>query len=322
MMKAVQYHQYGGPEVLKLVQCPTPTPKAGEVLVRVAAASVNSWDWDKLTGKPRLYRLLYGLFKPRDPILGCDIAGTIAAIGPGTSRFKVGGAVFGDISTVFGGFAEYVCVPEKMLHELPADINFTEAAVLPHAAELAYQALFVAAKIRPGDHVLLNGGGGGTGSFAVQFAKNAGAIVTVVDVLSKKEAVLSWGADFFVDYREEDIWKSGNQYDLIVDMVAAHSRSQYVAMLKKGGQLVVVGGKIKTLLKIGVLESIFAKQRGKKLGLLIHIPNQNLDILKSWYTEGKFRVVIAKKYTLEQVPQALSDLQQAHLAGKLLIEVQ
>jgi len=319
MMKAVQYVSYGGPEVLQFRELPLPIPKSGEVLVRVAAASVNSWDWDKLTGKPLIYRLMFGLFKPRDPILGCDIAGKIEAVGPGTSQFKVGDAVFGDISESFGGFAEYVCVAEKQLSLMPATIDYSSAAAIPHTAELAYQALFVSAKLKAGDQLLINGGGGGSGSFAVQFAKNAGAEVTVVDNERKKEAAFNWGADYFIDYHQQDFTKTDNQYDLIVDFIATRGPGKYAACLKKDGQLVVVGGEVSKLLQIGLLGQLFSKGRNIKLSILVHRPNQNLEIIKKWYDQGKFQVHIAQQYKLEQLPQAMTDLQLAQKAGKLVI---
>ncbi len=320
-MKAVQYFTYGSPEKLQLNDIPVPQPQKGEVRIRLKAAAVNSWDWDRLTGKPWLYRVASGWFRPHPSILGCDVAGHIDAVGPECSRFKVGDAVFGDISTVFGGFAEYVCVPENAVHPLAVGIDMRTAAALPHTAELAYQSLFVAAKVRPGDELLLIGGGGGTGSFAVQFAKNAGAVVTVVDGASKKEAVLSWGADYYMNFREENIWKSGKQFDLIVDMVAQQSPRRYARILKNGGQLVVVGGKPGSLLQVVLWAPFYAKYHNKQLGLLMHQPNQNLEVIQQWYTEGRFRAIIAKTYPLEQVPQALKELNQAELVGKLVIKI-
>lgn len=321
MMRAIQNKIYGGAEVLQLVQVPIPRLAKNEVLVKVTAASVNSWDWDKLTGTPWPYRLLFGLFKPKDLILGCDISGVVEAVDSEVSGIKVGDAVYGDISTQFGGFAEYVAVNVKNLRIKPSFMSFEDAAALPHTAELAYQALFTKGKLQAGEHVLLHGGGGGTGSFAVQMAKSAGAIVTVVDNAAKKEAVLSWGADFYVDYQQKNIWSSGKTFALIVDMVAQAKPRQYAASLQAGGRLLVVGGRPKTMLQLVLFASKYARRENKKLGVLVHIPNQNLKTLEDWYSEGKFAPIVAKSYPLEQLPQAMTDLHTAQLAGKLLINI-
>jgi len=321
MMRAIVYNKYGGPEVLQLSTLPLPILEKNEVLVKVAAASVNSWDWDKLTGRPLLYRLMFGLFKPKNPILGCDIAGIIENIGSGVENFKVGDAVFGDISESWGGFAEYVSVAPKNLRLKPVEMTFHEAAAMPHTAELAFQALFTGGNIQKGDQVLLNGGGGGAGSFAVQFAKNAGAEVTVVDTISKKEAVLSWGADFFIDYHTQNFWQAEKQYDLIVDMVASETPKSYLAVLKKSGRYVVVGGKLSTLIQIALFGRLSAAGSSKTLAILIHQPNKNLELLKAWFLAGKFKVHIAQIYSFEQVPEALTDLHLAKKAGKLVVRI-
>ncbi|MCH8021957.1 NAD(P)-dependent alcohol dehydrogenase, partial [candidate division KSB1 bacterium] len=181
-MKAMVYHKYGSPDVLELQEVERPTPKDNEVLVKVHAASVNSWDWDLLRGKPFVNRLLFGLLKPKIKILGGDIAGRVEAVGRNVKQFQPGDEVFGDICACgWGGFAEYVCARENALALKPASMTFEEAAAVPQAAVLALQGLRDKGQIQPGQKVLINGAGGGVGTFAVQIAKSFGAEVTGVD---------------------------------------------------------------------------------------------------------------------------------------------
>ena len=179
-MKAIVYTQYGTPDVLSLQEVPTPSPKDDEVLIKVHAASVNSWDWDLLTGRPRIYRLMFGLSKPKHPVIGSDIAGRVEAIGRSVTQFQPGDEVFGDISgNGFGAFAEYSCARENMLSMKPSNMTFEEVAATPQAATLALQGLRQG-QLGPGKKVLINGAGGGVGTFALQMAKAAGAEVTGV----------------------------------------------------------------------------------------------------------------------------------------------
>ncbi len=199
-MKAIVYQQYGSPDVLQLKEVEKPTPKDNEVLVKVHAASVNSWDWDLLRGKPFLARLWSGLLKPKHKILGCDIAGRVEAVGRKVKQFQPGDEVFGDISGCgWGGFAEYVCARENALALKPASMTFEEAAAVPQAAVVALQGLRDKEQIQPGQKVLINGAGGGVGTFAVQIAKSFGAEVTGVDSTKKLDMMRSIGADLILD---------------------------------------------------------------------------------------------------------------------------
>lgn len=204
-MKAIVCHEYGSPDVLKLEEIQTPTVGADEVLVRVHAASVNSWDWDLLRGKPFVVRLLWGLLKPRNKILGADIAGRVEAVGGNVKRFQRGDEVFGDLCACgWGGFAEYVCARENALALKPADTSFEEAAAMPQAAVMALQGIRDYGRTEPGQEVLINGAGGGVGTFAVQIAKSFGAQVTGVDSTRKLDMMRSIGADDVIDYTQED----------------------------------------------------------------------------------------------------------------------
>lgn len=195
-MKAIVYTRYGTPDELQLKDIAKPIPRKGEVLVKINAASINSWDWDLLTGKHLLIRLIGGISKPTHQVLGADIAGTVEALGTGASQFSIGDEVIGDIAgSGFGGFAEYVAVPEKLLTKKPPLMTFEQAAALPQAGLLALQGLLYKGTITAGQQVLINGAGGGVGTLALQYAKLCGAEVTCVDLEEKFDLLRSLGAD-------------------------------------------------------------------------------------------------------------------------------
>ncbi len=199
-MKAIVYEKYGSPDLLKLKEVQKPTPKDDEVLVKVHAASVNSWDWDLLRGE-FMNRLIFGGFlKPKLKIIGCDIAGRVEAVGRSVTHFQPGDEVFGDISGAgWGAFAEYVCARENVLALKSASMTFDEAAAIPQAGVLALQGLRDTGQIQPGHHVLINCAGGGVGTFAIQMAKLFGAEVTGVDSTGKLHMMRSLGADHVID---------------------------------------------------------------------------------------------------------------------------
>ena len=220
-MKAMVYHNYGSPDVLKFEEVRTPTPADDEVLIKVRAASANAGDWHLLRGEPFLVRLMAGLRKPKDTVLGADVAGRVEAVGAKVAQFRPGDAVFGDLSeSGFGAFAEYVSAPEDALVPKPAKLSFEEAAAVPSAATTALQALRDKGRIEPGQSVLVNGASGGVGSFAVQIAKSFGADVTGVCSTRNLEMVRSLGANHVIDYTQEDYTQNGSRYDLIVDAAA------------------------------------------------------------------------------------------------------
>src|SRR5436305_3646774 len=240
-MKAIVYHTYGSPDVLKLEEVEKPTPKDNEVLVKVHAASVNAGDWAHLLrGKPFLMRLMgFGLLKPKHQILGTDIAGRVEAVGRNVKQFQPGDEVFGSIR---GGFAEYVCAREDSLVLKPANISFEQAASVPIAAVTALQGLRDKGRIQPGQKVLINGAAGGVGTFAVQIAKSFGAEVTGVCSTRNVDRVRSIGADQVIDYTQEDFTKTGQRYDIILDAVGNHSLLACRRALNPKGIYVAVGG--------------------------------------------------------------------------------
>ncbi len=206
-MKAIVYTKYGSPDVLELKEVEKPTPKDNEVLIKVYAASVNSWDWDRLRGT--FQGRLGAVRKPKNRILGADIAGRVEAVGSNANQFQPGDEVFGDISGFrardWGGFAEYVCAREDLLALKPASMTFEEAAAVPQAGVLALQGLRDKRQIQPGQNVLINGAGGGVGTFAVQIAKSFGAKVTGVDSARKLDMLCKIGSDHVIDYTKARI---------------------------------------------------------------------------------------------------------------------
>ncbi|MBK6267165.1 NAD(P)-dependent alcohol dehydrogenase [Marivirga sp. S37H4] len=320
-MKAIVYTKYGTPGVLHLKELDKPIPKENEVLVKIHTASVNSWDWDLLTGKPYLYRLLFGIFKPKHNILGCDIAGRVEDVGKKVEQLKLGDEVFGDISTYWGGFAEYVCVPENTLALKPASMKFEEAAATPHAAVLALQSLRDKKQLKKGEKVLIIGAGGGVGTFAVQMAKLFGAEVTAVDSAEKLEMLSSLGANHVIDYKQEDFTKNGQCYDLIIDVVASRSVFEYKKSLMANGICVIVGGSISTLLQTAIFGSLISGSQNKKVSVLIHEANKDIAFIKELFEEGKVKPIIDKSYSLEEVPDALACLGNGKARGKLVINV-
>lgn len=241
-MQAIVGTTYGPPEQLQLKEVPTPSPKANEVLVRVKAASINDHDWSMVLGRPHIYRLIFGLFRPRQPIPGIEVSGVVEALGSGATRFKVGDAVYGDTSEQGGGgFAEYLCVNENALLHKPAQLSFIEAAATPHALCLADQGLRLGG-LQPGMKLLINGAGGGVGTFALQLAKRQGATVTGVDSHAKLNAMRKLGFDEVIDYRAVDFTSTGQRYDLVLDTKSTRSAATVARALAPGAVYVTVGG--------------------------------------------------------------------------------
>jgi NADPH:quinone reductase-like Zn-dependent oxidoreductase len=236
MMKAIVYTEYGLPDVLQLKEIEKPTLEDDEVLVEVHATSVNSADATMSKGEPFLARLWSGLLKPKYPILGSDIAGRVQAVGRNVKEFQAGDEVFGDISgSGWGGFAEYVAVPENTLALKPANITFEEAAATPQAAIVALQGLRDKGQIESRKKVLINGASGGIGTFAVQIAKSFGAEVTGVCSSRNLDMVRSIGADHVIDYTQVDFTQNGQRYDLIFTVVGHHSIFDFKRVLSPEG---------------------------------------------------------------------------------------
>ena len=319
-MRAIVYTKYGGPEVLQLKEVETPSPKDDEVLVKVFAASINDWDHGLLTGD-FINRVLNGFFKPKRPILGSDIAGRIEAIGKNVSKFKIGDEVYGDLSGNWGGFAEYVCANENALGLKPVTMSFIDAASIPQAAMLAVQGLIDKGKIQHGQKILINGAGGGVGTFGVQIAKQYEVEITGVDNTAKLDMMRSVGFDHVIDYTKEDFTRIGKRFDLILDAKTNRSVLSYLRALNPNGTYATVGGSIgKLFLSLLFLPfiSIFSK---KKVRIVALKANKDLNYINQLFDAGKLKPVIDGPYSLEQVPEALRLFAKSAHKGKMVISI-
>ncbi|NND34615.1 MAG: NAD(P)-dependent alcohol dehydrogenase, partial [Saprospiraceae bacterium] len=267
-MKTIVYPRYGSPDLLRMENTPTPIPGDDEVLVKVHAVSLNSWDWDMLTGRPFEYRFISGFFKPKSSKLhGCDIAGIIESTGKNVTRFKVGDEVFGDLSEDgWGAYAEYVCAGENELTRKPLTMTFEQAACMAHGGNLAVQGLMDCGKIKSGQKVLINGGGGSTGTLAVQLAKTFDVDLTAVDHTVKLDMMRSLGADHVIDYMKDDFTDNGIAYDLIFDVKTDRAVSDYQNSLRPNGTYVTVGGKTSRILQVLLFVKFSQKYKMKIVG--------------------------------------------------------
>lgn len=324
-MKAFIYEKYGLPqEVLQLKEVEQPTPKDDEVLVKVHAASVNAADWYLLTGSPFMTRLAAGgLSKPKNQILGSDIAGRIKAVGKQVQGFKVGDEVFADLSGCgLGGFAEYARVPAKILAKKPANVSFTEAAAVPMSAVTALQGLRDIGKIAAGKKVLINGASGGVGTFAVQLAKYFGAEVSAVCSRGKVDMVRALGADHVIDYTQENFTKNGKQYDLILAVNGFHPIGHYKRALSANGIYVAAGGQMSQIFQAMLLGSVVAMGTRKKLtNVMARVNAPDLAFVAGLIEAGHVKPVIDRTYPLSQVPEALGYIGQKHAKGKVIITI-
>lgn len=322
-MKAAVYQQYGTPELLQLKEVATPVPKDNEVLIKIHASSVNSWDWDLLRGTPFLVRFVGGgISKPKINILGADIAGQITAIGKNVTKFKIGDEVFGDLSGGnWGGFAEYVCAKEKELTIKPSGITFEQAASLPQAGVMALQGIRDYGKVKPGQKVLINGAGGGIGTFAIQMAKEAGAEITGVDSASKFDLMKSLGANNVIDYKQEDFTKNGQQYDLILDVVGHHSIYDYKRALNPTGNYRMIGGPTPLIFQSVFVAPFITMFTKKKMGILAQETNKDLTYLAELVETGKLNPIIDKVFPLAQTADALQYLGDGKALGKVVITI-
>jgi NADPH:quinone reductase-like Zn-dependent oxidoreductase len=320
-MKAIVYTKYGTLDVLKLKEVDKPIPMENEVLIKVYAVSINDWDWGLLQGD-LINRLLNGLLKPKIKILGSDIAGRIESVGKNVKKFQHGDEVYGDLSGSWGGFAEYVCARENALALKPASMTFNEAAAIPQAAMLAIQGLRDKGQIKQGQKLLVNGAGGGVGTFAIQIAKLYGIEVTAVDSLGKLNMLSSMGAEHVIDYTQEDFTKNGQRYDLILDVKTNRSIFNCARALSPNGIYVIVGGSMTRLFQALFLMPWFSIFSKKKICILALKPNKDLAYINELFEAGKLKPVIDGPYKLDEVPIAFKLFCEALHKGKVVINVE
>jgi NADPH:quinone reductase-like Zn-dependent oxidoreductase len=323
-MKAVVYRCYGSPDVLRIEDIEKPTPADDEVLIKVHAASINPLDWHYMRGSPYIMRLGTGVGAPKEIRLGVDYAGTIEAVGSAVKRFKPGDEVFGGRT---GAFAEYIVAREgRALAMKPPNVTFEQAAAVGIAGITALQALRDHGKVEPGQKVLINGASGGVGTFAVQIAKALGAEVTGVCSTRNVDMVRAIGADHVFDYKKEDYTESGEQYDVIVDMVGNHSLLANRKVLGPDSTYVMVGGPkgnwLKPLMgpiKALVLSPFVSQDFGM---MLAKFSEEDLEALADLMQSGKLTPVIDRHYSLNEVPAAMRYSEEGRARGKIIIDLQ
>ncbi|MGB5556190.1 MAG: NAD(P)-dependent alcohol dehydrogenase [Flavobacteriaceae bacterium] len=310
-MKAFTKLTYGGPEVLQLEEVEKPVVKADHLLVKIKANSANPADWHILRGKPFFARFSFGLFKPKDKILGADFSGVVEGVGTNVNDFKVGDRVFGE-SLQGGAFAQYICAPATACALMPENASFAEMACVPIAGLTALQALTTHGKIKVGESVFINGSSGGVGHFAVQIAKAYGAKVTAVCSSKSVAFVKTLGADTILAYDQQNLQQHQGTYDLIVD---THGNLSYNDYQRLGQRGVMVG-----FTTLGHMFSVLLKKAFGKFDLTqftAQAHTADLEILASLIEKGKIKVHIEKTYPYEKIPEALGYIEAMHTKGKV-----
>lgn len=318
-MKAIVYHNYGSPDVLRCEEMEKPVAGNHDVLIEVRAASANALDWRLMRGKPSFARLLFGFgfFKPKEPRMGRDVAGKVEAVGKDVKQFKPGDEVFG---VCLGAFAEYACNVEDKFALKPTNITFEAAAAVPVAGITALQGLRDKGCIQRGQKVLIVGASGGVGTFAVQIARAFGAEVTAICSTSNVDATRSMGADHVIDYTREDFTKNGQRYNLIFAANAYHSIFDYRRALTEDGIFVMAGGGLTQIFQAMLLGPILSRIGGKKIrSFTARINKKDLDVLKDLLESGKIVPVIDRRYPLKGAAEAIRYLEQGHARGKVVI---
>ena len=316
-MKAWLWERYGPPDTLRLADVEMPSAAAGEVLVKIEAASVNAADWRSMRGKPMFSRLTLGLLRPKHRSLGVDIAGRIEAVGDGVTGLEPGSEVYANLlDHGYGGFAEYASVPVGALALKPTSLTFSEAAAVPMAGVTALQGLRHHGQIEPGQKVLINGGSGGVGTFAVQIAKSFGAHLAAVTSTPNLELVRSLGADDVIDYTTTDFLDSGRRFDRILDTVGNRSVSDLRSALADGGKAAVTGFSSMSNLLMTSLAG------GKDVSQVkAHVGTTDLQELGTLADAGRLRPVIDRTYGFSEVPNAIASVEEGHARGKVVVEM-
>jgi NADPH:quinone reductase-like Zn-dependent oxidoreductase len=322
-VRALVRDRYGAPDVLWVDDIDIPAPGAGEVLVRVQAASLNTADLHSVSGTPRAARIGTGLITPKNRVIGLDVAGTVDEVGEDVSSLKPGDEVWADLSLVGGGaFAEYVCATEKTFSPKPGTIGFGEAATIPHSAILALQGLRAWKRpIRVGHKVLINGGGGCVGPFAIQIAKAHGAEVTGVDNAGKLDLMRAAGADHVVDYTHQDVTRNGVTYDRILDIATHRSVKDFRRSLTPDGTYVVIADSLGQLLGATTLGPLVTMGSDKRMGLFRWMANDrdHLAHLAKLADSGELRPIVHRRIGLGEIPEALGEMRAGRTRGKVIV---
>lgn len=323
-MKAIVQDVYGGPEVLRLDDVPTPVPGEGRVRVRVNAAGVNAGDWHLMRGDPFLVRLIFGgLRRPKIRTLGVDVAGVVDAVGPGVAHLKPGDRVVGDLSAHgFGGFAEFVCAAETAFVPLPEGLSFEVAAAIPTSGVTALQAVRKGGAVTSGEAVLVNGAAGGVGSYAVQIAASLGAEVTGVASGGKADLVRSLGAHHVIDYRETDPTRSGATYARVIDAACFRPPRDWVRVIRKGGSYLLVGGESFRPFQMMALGPLWSALGPVRMAFVMQRPTpEDLATVVGMVADGSVRPAVERTYPLEETPAAVAHVESGRAHGKIVVTV-
>jgi NADPH:quinone reductase-like Zn-dependent oxidoreductase len=319
-MKAIVLSKYGSFDSLELRELDVPKPRADEVLIRIHATSINDWDVALVAGRPVYVRLIHGWRRPNVAIPGCDVAGVVESVGKSVTRFRSGDPVYGDIhGTGFGAYAEFACTRENALEPMPSSLSFEQAAVIPHGATLAWQALFDVAKLQPRERLLINGAGGGVGPIALQLAKLHDAEVTGVDSGEKLPMLSALGFDHVLDYTQQDFTRSGEEYDLVLDVRTTRSPFAYARALRAGGRYVTVGGTPAALLQMALLGRWAGRRQGKSMKLLGLKANRGLKEMAELLETERIVPVVDRTYPLAEVPEAMRRFASGQQRGRIAI---
>lgn len=323
-MKAIVYERYGSPDVLKVQEVAKPTPKDNEVLIRTRATTVTSGDWrvrslDVPPGFRLMSRLIFGIRKPKQPILGTELAGDVAAVGKNVSRFKVGDPVFAFDGARMGCHAEYKCMPEHgAVARKPANLTYEEAAALSFGGTTALD-FFRRGKLKRGEAVLVNGASGAVGTAAVQLARHFGAEVTGVCGTANVELVRSLGADHVIDYTKDDFTKNGRTYDIIVDTAGTAPYSRSKGSLTPNGRLLVVLGGMSAILLMPWVA--LTSKRRVVAGPAAERP-EDVRVLAELAAAGEFKPVIGRRYPFEHIAEAHRYVDTGHKRGNVVVTLE
>lgn len=321
-MRAVVRDRYGPVDVLRLADVAPPVPGPGEVVVRVAAASLNTADLDHLLGRPRVARVATGLVRPTNRRVGLDVAGTVERVGSEVTRLVPGDRVWADLfDSGHGALSDRVCVPASALSPLPDQVPFEDAATVPHSGSLALQGLRAAGPIRPGERVLVNGAGGCVGPFAVQIAKARGAEVAAVDHGDRLALLRELGADQVIDYCEEDVTRSGRRFDVVLDIADTRSVVALRRCLAPGGRYALIARRMGSFAEKALLGPVVGRLTRTRMGTFAWHPNRraDLDELAGLLASGAVRPRIDRRYGLDDAPEAFRRLASGEARGKVVV---
>lgn len=319
-MKVFTVKNYGTPvDALQIEECQIPKPGKDEITIAVKATTINDYDWAMITGKPFIYRLMFGLLKPKNAIPGMELSGIVTSIGDEVGAFSVGDKVYGDISDHgFGTYAEYVCINANAVQKMPEQMDFVQATALPHASLLAFQA-FEKVGLSKGQRVLINGAGGGVGTIGLQLAKLKECHVTGVDSEMKLEKMASLGFDDVLDYRKIDFTNMDDQYDVILDCKSTRSISSLTKVLNPTGKYITVGGSIGKLLHLAVWGKLANWITGKHFGILALKPNRELHRIAALFQQQKLTACIDGPHSFDTIPNLVNYFGKGNHFGKVVI---